>query len=114
MSELDVAFRDDHLERAVVAAEPDRRDKDTPVSPVRRQHGRRGILHKRAHAREPILCHTLNLTRDGRNRCQAVADEIAFLISAAGAIVAALSVLLIPGRGREFAAEVHAEAALSA
>lgn len=39
---------------------------------------------------------------------------IAFLLSAAGAIVAALSVLLIPGRGSESAAEVHAEAALSA
>ena len=37
--------------------------------------------------------------------------EIAFLISAAGAIVAALSVLLIPGHGRAFAAAVHAEAA---
>jgi hypothetical protein len=36
--------------------------------------------------------------------------EIAFLISAVGAIVAALSVLLIPGRGRKSAAEVHAEA----
>jgi hypothetical protein len=40
--------------------------------------------------------------------------EIAFRISAGGAIVAALSVLLIPGRGREFAADVHAEVALSA
>ena len=40
--------------------------------------------------------------------------EIAFLISAGGAIVAALSVLLIPGRGREVAAEAHTEAALSA
>ncbi len=40
--------------------------------------------------------------------------EIAFLVSAAGAIVAALSVLLIPGRGREFAADIHAAAALSA
>jgi hypothetical protein len=33
---------------------------------------------------------------------------------AVGAIVAALSVLLIPGRGREWAAEARAEAALSA
>ena len=40
--------------------------------------------------------------------------EIAFLISAGGALVAALSVLLIPGRGREVAAEAHTEAALSA
>jgi 4-hydroxybenzoate polyprenyltransferase len=39
--------------------------------------------------------------------------EIAFLIGATGAIVAALSVLLIPGRGREFAPQAHAEAAVS-
>jgi hypothetical protein len=37
--------------------------------------------------------------------------KIAFLTSAAGAVVAALSVLLIPGRGREFAPQVHAQAA---
>jgi uncharacterized membrane protein len=40
--------------------------------------------------------------------------EIAFLISAAGAIVAALCVLLIPGRGTQSAPEIHAEAAVSA
>jgi MFS family permease len=40
--------------------------------------------------------------------------EIAFLISAAGAIVAALSVLLIPGRRREPATEMLPQAALSA
>ena len=40
--------------------------------------------------------------------------EIAFLISAAGAIVAALSVLLIPGRRRESAAELRPQAAVSA
>jgi MFS family permease len=40
--------------------------------------------------------------------------EIAFLISAAGAIVAALSVLLIPGRGTESAAEMGPQAAVSA
>jgi len=40
--------------------------------------------------------------------------EIAFLISAAGAIVAALSVLLIPGRAREPAVELRPQAALSA
>jgi len=39
--------------------------------------------------------------------------EIAFLISAAGAIVAALSVLLIPGRSREPRAEMQ-PAAVSA
>jgi EmrB/QacA subfamily drug resistance transporter len=39
--------------------------------------------------------------------------EIAFLISAAGAIVAALSVLLIPGRDREFAAEMRPQTAAS-
>jgi EmrB/QacA subfamily drug resistance transporter len=38
--------------------------------------------------------------------------EIAFLISAAGAIVAALSVLLIPGRSRESAAELRPQAAV--
>jgi len=37
--------------------------------------------------------------------------EIAFLISAAGAIVAALSVLLIPGRSREPRAEMQPAAA---
>jgi hypothetical protein len=40
--------------------------------------------------------------------------EIAFLISAAGAIVAAMSVLLIPDRGRQLAVDVRAQAALSA
>jgi EmrB/QacA subfamily drug resistance transporter len=40
--------------------------------------------------------------------------EIAFLISAAGAIVAALSVLLIPGRGSESAAEMRPQVAVSA
>ena len=40
--------------------------------------------------------------------------ELAFLISAAGAIVAALSVLLIPGRSRESAAEMRPQAAISA
>jgi hypothetical protein len=40
--------------------------------------------------------------------------EIAFLISAAGAIVAAASVLLIPGRSRESAAELRPQAAVSA
>jgi hypothetical protein len=39
--------------------------------------------------------------------------EIAFLLSAAGAIVAALSVLLIPGRGRESAAEMRPQTAVS-
>jgi EmrB/QacA subfamily drug resistance transporter len=39
--------------------------------------------------------------------------EIAFLISAACAIVAALSVLLIPGRDREFAAEMRPQTAAS-
>jgi 4-hydroxybenzoate polyprenyltransferase len=37
--------------------------------------------------------------------------EISFLISAVGAIVAALSVLLIPGRGREAAADMQPAAA---
>jgi EmrB/QacA subfamily drug resistance transporter len=45
---------------------------------------------------------------------QSAGFEIAFLISAVGAIVAAAAVLLIPGRGRELAAEVHAPAALTA
>ncbi|MEN3283319.1 MAG: hypothetical protein V7607_4459 [Solirubrobacteraceae bacterium] len=40
--------------------------------------------------------------------------EIAFLISAGGAIVAALSVLLIPGRSRESAVEMRPQAAVSA
>jgi EmrB/QacA subfamily drug resistance transporter len=40
--------------------------------------------------------------------------EIAFLISAGGALVAALSVLLIPGRGRERAAALRPAAAPSA
>jgi EmrB/QacA subfamily drug resistance transporter len=40
--------------------------------------------------------------------------EIAFLIRAAGAIVAALSVLLIPGRSREASAELRPHAAVSA
>jgi EmrB/QacA subfamily drug resistance transporter len=40
--------------------------------------------------------------------------EIAFLISAGGAIVAALSVLLIPGRSREPVAELRPQAAVSA
>jgi hypothetical protein len=35
----------------------------------------------------------------------------AFLVSAAGAIVAAMSVLLIPGRGRETAADMQPAAA---
>ena len=40
--------------------------------------------------------------------------EIAFLISAAGAIVAALFLLLIPGRGREPAPEMRPQAAITA
>jgi MFS family permease len=40
--------------------------------------------------------------------------EIAFLISAVGAVVAALSVLLIPGRRREPTAELRPQAAVSA
>jgi EmrB/QacA subfamily drug resistance transporter len=40
--------------------------------------------------------------------------KLAFLISATGAIVAALSVLLIPGRRREPAAEMRPQAAVSA
>jgi EmrB/QacA subfamily drug resistance transporter len=45
---------------------------------------------------------------------QGTGFEIAFLISAAGASVAALAVLLIPGRGREPAAELRPQAAVSA
>jgi MFS family permease len=40
--------------------------------------------------------------------------EIAFLVSAAGAIVAALSVLLVPGRSHESAPEMRPQAAISA
>ena len=40
--------------------------------------------------------------------------EIAFLISAAGAIVAAMSVLLIPGRRQQSAAEAELQPALAA